>query len=1063
MIPRTLALILAIAVLPSLLFANPSGGTVVSGGADFNSSGNTLTVTTATQQTIINWQDFSIGAGELTHILQPNSSSTTLNRVTGGNVSAIYGTLTSNGGVILINPNGVLIGPGGMVNTQSFLATTYDIPNSAFLSGGDLKLSGDSTSTVVNLGSIRANGGDVFLVARHVSNEGAVSAPAGTVGLAAGTDVTLYNSGEQRVGVRYESGPASGTGVNNTGVIEALRAELKANGNIYSLAVNNGGLIRATGVQDIGGQVWLTGKGGKVQNSGTITAQKGPQGGDVTVTGDTVQLTSTSVICAQGANGGGTVKVGGGAHGQDTTVANATALIVDAGSLIQADALDHGDGGRVTLWADNATDFQGTITARGGSTGGNGGFVEVSGKELLGYHGFVDVTAPLGSTGTLLLDPRNLDIVSSATGTGSNYVFKVSDLQTALQTANVIVQTASSGTQTGDLTVQDSFSWTGNNSLTLSAYHDVTIDTGVTISHASGSGSLFIYADNGANGSGTIIQNGTINLAGSTGSVSFYYNPTAYSSPTIFTGVTAGTGGSFTPYMLINSNGDLNNLAASSSLWGYNFALNKNLDLTGENLSPIGTSSAAAFAGKFDGQNHTLSHLTMNDGTDNYVGLFGYVTGDLANLTLDNISIAGTESANPGSGNTIYVGGVAGYSTGSIANISITGTSSVTASGAGGQGSWNTKINGGAGGNAYAGGLLGAWVPAGSTATITSTSSTATVEAYAGGGGGGSCSTTWVPGTGGDGGTAWAGGLIGYTSGNTGNQVLYSSDTAGTIVAIGGGGGGGGGGDTTGAAGGAGGNAYAGSLVGQNILISFVGDSATTGVPSATAGGGGGAGTATGGGGGGSRNGSGGIDNQASAADGGTGNSDGVQASWSAGNGGTISGGGAGGRSGIGGSGGAYGVAGTSVGSIPGGAGGSTYSGGLFGANTGSTSGGSAPGSGSTSTYNGYPQTAPGETQTSSGSGTPAFSTLITLPSGTTLSIPIAALQPEAPVTTSLGTTSIGAGSRNSSSTALFHSPSSSMTITPVGDLQGGESAILLWGERVLGGSSGTVSYHHSP
>ncbi|MCP4709921.1 MAG: filamentous hemagglutinin, partial [Planctomycetes bacterium] len=69
-----------------------------------------------------------------------------------------------------------------------------------------------------------------------------------------------------------------------------------------------------------------------------------------------------------------------------------------------------GDGGKVIVWADQATAFYGEISVRGGELGGDGGFVEVSGKDFLEYRGFVDTRAPLGQAGMLLLDPTDITI-----------------------------------------------------------------------------------------------------------------------------------------------------------------------------------------------------------------------------------------------------------------------------------------------------------------------------------------------------------------------------------------------------------------------------------------------------------------------------------------------------------------------------------------------------------------------------------------------------------------------------------------------------------------------------
>ena len=63
-----------------------------------------------TQNLAINWQSFSIGRSEAVRFIQPNSSSIALNRVLGQNPTSILGSLSANGQVFVLNPNGVLFG-----------------------------------------------------------------------------------------------------------------------------------------------------------------------------------------------------------------------------------------------------------------------------------------------------------------------------------------------------------------------------------------------------------------------------------------------------------------------------------------------------------------------------------------------------------------------------------------------------------------------------------------------------------------------------------------------------------------------------------------------------------------------------------------------------------------------------------------------------------------------------------------------------------------------------------------------------------------------------------------
>ena len=121
----------------------------------------------------------------------PSSSAVALNRVIGGlGPSSIYGTLTANGRVFLVNPDGVLVGPTGVINTAGFLATTHDIKNEDFMAGRYLfNIPGRSDASIVNQGTITAtSGGFAALVAPGVRNSGTITAELGTVGLASSGD-----------------------------------------------------------------------------------------------------------------------------------------------------------------------------------------------------------------------------------------------------------------------------------------------------------------------------------------------------------------------------------------------------------------------------------------------------------------------------------------------------------------------------------------------------------------------------------------------------------------------------------------------------------------------------------------------------------------------------------------------------------------------------------------------------------------------------------------------------------------------------------------------------------
>src|SRR5208282_5368146 len=121
---------------------------------------------------------------------------------------------------------------------------------------------------------------------------------------------------------------------------------------------------------------------GVVSVSGTLDASgKSPseKGGKVVILGEQIALDAGAKVDVSGGAGGGTVLIGGGSQGKGP-LPHAEAVYVDQAATIAADALDKGNGGKVVVWSDNYTDFNGTITARGGANGGNGGSVETSSK-----------------------------------------------------------------------------------------------------------------------------------------------------------------------------------------------------------------------------------------------------------------------------------------------------------------------------------------------------------------------------------------------------------------------------------------------------------------------------------------------------------------------------------------------------------------------------------------------------------------------------------------------------------------------------------------------------------
>ena len=253
--PSIRAPLFGLALLPLVAVANaaqatpalPTGGKVVAGSATIAApKGGTLTVDQTSSRAIIDWSSFSIGQAGAVKF--DNGSGATLNRVTGSSGSLISGLLSATGSVYLINPHGVIIGRNGVVSVGgTFAASTLNLANSPFMTGGNLTFAGASSAAVVNYGQIGALGGDVALIAATVDNAGPIKAAGGTAGLAAGYRVLLRDKALSSGKFAVLLGGSS-TSATNAGVIAAADAELRANGgNVYALAGNTGGIISATG------------------------------------------------------------------------------------------------------------------------------------------------------------------------------------------------------------------------------------------------------------------------------------------------------------------------------------------------------------------------------------------------------------------------------------------------------------------------------------------------------------------------------------------------------------------------------------------------------------------------------------------------------------------------------------------------------------------------------------------------------------------------------------------------------------------------------------------------
>jgi hypothetical protein len=259
-----------------------------------------------------------------------------------------------------------------------------------------------------------------------------------------------------------------------------------------------GGHVLLAGAQLVAGErLGLSGASLNLQQSGLDASNTTGVGGEVRLEGQQIDLRAVQMD-ASGRDGGGSIFVGGGYRGLDPAIQNAEQVVLDAGTTLQADAIDQGDGGLIVVYANDSAAVEAHFSAHGGARSGHGGLVETSAASLsISDIGAIDLSAPAGLSGTWLIDPTDFSIVSS--GNRPNTI-RSSDLSGQLALNSVVIATDNAnGSDLGDIDVESPVTW-GANRLTLSSYRNINVNADLI---ATGSGSLsFHYGQGSADGAG---------------------------------------------------------------------------------------------------------------------------------------------------------------------------------------------------------------------------------------------------------------------------------------------------------------------------------------------------------------------------------------------------------------------------------------------------------------------------------------------------------------------------------------------------------------------------------
>jgi filamentous hemagglutinin family protein len=600
-------------------------------------NGNTIDITGGTTSSdganlFQSFQQFGIQPGQIANFQANPTLQNILGRVTGGNASIINGLIQVTGGsanLFLMNPSGFLFGSNASLNVPgAFTATTANgigFGNSWFNAIGNndyttlvgqpngFAFTMSQPGAIINAGNLGVGvGQSLSLLGGTVVNTGQLSASGGQIAVTSvpGQSWVRLSQPGNLLSLEIQPLASSSNQPNNSTIAIASLPELLTVGNT-GLTANPDGSVKLTD-----SNVTIPTTPGTTIVAGKVDVS-GQTGGTVSVLGERVGLVGAN-INASGTNGGGTVLIGGDYQGKGT-VPTANQTSVDSKSVITADSSLNGNGGRVIVWGNDTTQFFGNITARGGANAGNGGFVEVSGKNFLTFRGLVDTSAPNGKFGTLLLDPSTLTIIDAAAGSGTfdgtagNILFATPD-----NGANTVSWGALGalgfGTNinlqaTGNITINDITGATPG--VTTPGVATLNLGNSGSFSLASQSGSIIfanltntIQTGGGAiNISGASLSLGDINTSSGRSGRSGDVNLSASGNISAGNIIASGQGYSAGNVTVESSNGDITlNRIDTSNTGGFGDATAGDVNLTAsDNITVNGAIDASATAVNVDG------------------------------------------------------------------------------------------------------------------------------------------------------------------------------------------------------------------------------------------------------------------------------------------------------------------------------------------------------------------------------------------------------------------------------------------------------------------------------
>ena len=498
---KTLALLVmsALSLGASSVDAMPEGGVVRSGSGSVTQNGKEMTIRQDSGRLAMDWTGFSVGKDETVRFQQPGKDALALNRVTGNQQSVIDGSLLSNGHVLLVNPNGVVIGKNASIDVGGLVASTAQVKDNFMKefgnSTGAFRLGGISDGKIINEGTIQAEGGLVALHAAKVENSGTISNTGGSAVLAAADTLTLTPDADGKLNFTVD-GKAAEASALNKGAITAdggtIVMTADSASDVMSTVVNNSGTLQARTLRkNEKGQILLEGGDkGQVEVSGTLDAsgtEEGQSAGNIKVIGEKTIVHDGTNLLARGNVDGGKIETSGD--------------VLNLGDNLNIDA--KGVNGKAGEWLLDPLDV--IIADKDPTTTSN---YDKADKKTAADSDFTEGSASIGYYDPDATDANVSSVNSAVTWISTDMVEKMLNAGTSVTiqaaatngSANIIVQNDIDKTAGDDAT------------FTLDAMRNITVNG--NISSTSSKLNVVLNADSNGDKIGAVIINGNINTNG---------------------------------------------------------------------------------------------------------------------------------------------------------------------------------------------------------------------------------------------------------------------------------------------------------------------------------------------------------------------------------------------------------------------------------------------------------------------------------------------------------------------------------------------------------------------